>query len=146
MSSAARQVANIANAQFSTGPRTEAGKAASSGNATKTGLFSTRDFIRPGEEAIYAELCDGIQRDLAPAGTFESNFAVEIRRAMWRLHRCAEIEAAMLETCAATINNQETAIPDPLQIEATARLQLSVDRARSQAHRIIYRCTAELRK
>ncbi len=146
MSSAAQIAANIANAQHSTGPRTEEGKAASSRNATKSGLFSTTDFIRPGEEPLYADLTDGIRRELAPVGELECNLADEIRRVMWRLRRCADTEAAMLETCIAAVGGPESPIPDPLQNEATAPLQRAVDRARSQCHRLLHKCTAELRK
>ncbi len=35
---------------------------------------------------------------------------------------------------------------DPMQLDTTAKIQLSVDRARSQAHRPMHKCTAELRK
>ena len=65
----------------------------------------------------------------------ELNLADEIRRAMWRLRRCSQIEESF-----SGINE------DPMQQEATARLQVSVDRARSQAHRLLHKCTAELRK
>jgi hypothetical protein len=33
-----------------------------------------------------------------------------------------------------------------MQIESQARIQTSVDRSRSQAHRLLHKCTAELRK
>ena len=38
-----------------TGPRTEAGKAKSSRNAIRTGLYAARDFIRPEEEEEYVQ-------------------------------------------------------------------------------------------
>ena len=49
MSTPAQIAANIANAQASTGPRSTTGKATCSKNATTHGLFTTSDFIRPGE-------------------------------------------------------------------------------------------------
>lgn len=119
----------------STGPRTEAGKAASSQNAITYGLFATRDFIRPGEREIYDNFAQSLQTELAPIGMLELNLADEIRRAMWRLRRCAQIE-----------ENFSGPTDDPMQHEATARLQVAVDRARSQAHRLLHKCTAELRK
>jgi hypothetical protein len=140
MSSAAKLAANTANAQHSTGPRTDEGKAASSQNATKTGLFSTADFIRPGEEAIHAELNASLHADLAPVGTLELAFVDEIRRALWRLRRCGEIEAGFVSADLAS------PIPDPMQNEATAQLQLSVDRARAQSHRLLQRSMNELRR
>ena len=42
--------------QFSTGPRTEAGKARSSRNAVSHGLTSQQNFIMPGEESAFAAM------------------------------------------------------------------------------------------
>jgi hypothetical protein len=136
MPTPAQLAANIANAQLSTGPRTEEGKASSSKNATKTGLFTAHDFIRPGEEQTYADLDESLRTELVPAGLLEDNLVDEIRRAMWRLRRCGQIEAGF-----ATVSAD-----DPMQNEASSKLQQSVDRARSQSHRLLHRCTAELRK
>ena len=64
--SAAQIAANIQNAQSSTGPRTAEGKAASAKNSVIHGLFSG-DFIRPGEETIYATLrTEILQRSQLP--------------------------------------------------------------------------------
>ena len=140
MSTPAQLAANLANAQASTGPRTEEGKAASSKNATKHGLFATHDFIRPGEEPLYAELDDSLRLDLAPSGILEHNLVDEIRRAMWRLRRCGQVEESFIATLDAD------AQPDPMQNEPAAKLQASVDRARAQSHRLLHKCTAELRR
>ena len=118
------------------GPRTEAGKAASSQNAITFGLFATRDFIRPDEQSTYTEFAQALHADLAPVGMLELNLADEIRRAMWRLRRCGQIEE----------NFSGPTEQDPMQQEATARLQLAVDRARALSHRLLHKCTAELRK
>jgi uncharacterized protein YecA (UPF0149 family) len=78
----------------------------------------------------------------APQGLLECSFVDEVVRAMWRLRRCGEIEASFVDTLAAGSGP----IPDAMQNEATARLQNSVDRARAQAHRLLQRCTKELRQ
>jgi hypothetical protein len=131
---------NISEKSHGGGPHTEAGKAASSQNAITYGLFATRDFIRPDEQSTYTEFAQALHADLAPVGMLELNLADEIRRAMWRLRRCGQIEENF---------SGPTACPteqDPMQQEATARLQQSVDRARSLTHRLLHKCTAELRK
>jgi hypothetical protein len=141
MSTPAQIAANIANAQASTGPRTEAGKATCSKNATTHGLFTTRDFIRPGEEPLYEQNRADLIDKLAPIGILECNLADEIHRAMWRLRRCGEVEAALVQTCTTAAETK-----DPMQDETAARTQNSVDRARAQAHRLLHKCSAELRK
>ncbi len=137
----AQIAANIANAQKSTGPNTPDGKSTCSKNATTHGLFATRDFIRPGEEPLYEQNRADLLQQLAPIGILECSLADEIHRALWRLRRCGEVEASLVNTC--TTDAQTT---DAMQDEAAARTQNSVDRARAQAHRLLHKCTAELRK
>ena len=81
--------ANRRNAQQSTGPRTEAGKANSSRNATKFGLFATNNCVLPGDEDLYDHLCHSLWDALAPVGPLEEVTAGEYVRATWLLRRCA---------------------------------------------------------
>ena len=122
--SSAKLAANQANAQNSTGPRTEQGKAAASQNATKSGLFSTRDFVLPHEQPIWTALDESLHAELRPSGPIAEAFTAEIRSALWRLRRCGEIES--------------DSAPD-------ADEQQSIDRARAQSNRILHRSLAELR-
>jgi SEC-C motif len=143
MSSAAQFAANLGNAQASTGPRTETGKAKSAKNAITFGLFSG-DFIRPGEEEGYAALHTGLIHQLAPGSLLEDILVEEIHRATWRLRRCGEVESHLV----IRLDDRESYIFDPMETseESAIRIQKSVDRARSQAHRLLHKCTAELRK
>ena len=124
--SPAKLVANHANAQHSTGPRTEQGKAATAKNATKSGLFSTRDFVLPHEQPVWIALDESIRAELHPSGPIEEALTAEIRSALWRLRRCGEVESE--SECA----------PDPAA-------QQSIDRARAQFNRLLHRSLAELR-
>jgi hypothetical protein len=143
MSSAAKLAANAANAQHSTGPRTEEGKTACSKNALTLGLYARRDFIRPEEESDYAKLQADLQTELAPVGVLEQTLADEIRRAIWRLRRCGQVEANLLLRL-----NHGSYTFDPMETDNphAEKIQKSVDRGRSQAHRLLHKCTAELRK
>jgi hypothetical protein len=122
----------------STGPRTEAGKARSAQNAIRTGLYAARDFVRPGEEEEYAQTLIQLMDELAPEGTLEETFATEIMGANWRLRRCRLVEESF--------GAIDTLDLDPMIDEQTEKAQKSVDRARSQAHSILRRSMAELRK
>jgi hypothetical protein len=102
-------------------------------------LFGFHDFIRPGEQSLYAELDESVRHDLAPVGFLEHNLVDEIRRAMWRLRRCGLVEESLAAECSKDPS-------DPMQQEKHAKIQLTVDRARSQAHRLLHKCTAELRR
>lgn len=105
---------------------TETQIAASRTNVRSFSLYSTADFVRPEEQALYAEFCAGFAAELAPEGALEHTLSAEIIHAAWRLRRCSAIEAAM--------NADKTGL-DP-----------SLDRVRGQAHRILLRSMAELRR
>src|SRR5580658_5183262 len=135
MSTDAQIAANRINAQASSGPRTAAGRSRVSRNAISSGLYSSRDFVRPEEHDLYAEFCAGFEINLAPEGAVEQTLAAEIIHAAWRLRRCSVVEAAM--TCV------EDGESDPMLDHPQ---QQPVDRARAQAHRLFHRTTAELRR
>jgi hypothetical protein len=128
MATEAQIIANRANAQASTGPRTIEGKARASQNAVSSGLFSKRDFVRPEETALYTEIRDTLWADLHPATLMEKIQTAEIVTAAWRLHRCAALEDAL----------DSAADPE--------KQQKAIDRARIQAHGLQLRATAELRR
>src|SRR6202041_2685968 len=92
MPTPAQVMASIANAQASTGPRSEAGLAISSRNAIKTGLYAANDFLPPGEEADYTAIAERLERELSPVTLLEENLTDEILRAMWKLRRCPQVE------------------------------------------------------
>jgi hypothetical protein len=96
LSTLSQATANLANAQSSTGPRTEIGKATSSQNALKHGL-TAKTILLPGEdEAAYRKLCDGMFESFAPADTPEKELIQLLCDTQWRLQRCGRIEAAIL--------------------------------------------------
>jgi hypothetical protein len=121
-----------------TGPRTEAGKAKSSRNSIRTGLYAARDFIRPDEEEEYAQTLIKLMDELTPGNTVEQTFATEIMGATWRLRRCRLVEEAF--------GLIEDLNYDPMMDERTEKQQKSVDRARAQSHLILRRSLAELCK
>ena len=126
MATEAQIAANRINAQASTGPRTPEGKA--SKNAVSSGLFAARDFVRPEEATDYYQLHEALWEELHPSTLMENTQTAEIITATWRLHRCAVLES-LLESSS-----------DP------EKDQKSIDRARIQAHGILLRATAELRR
>ena len=96
MATAAQITANIANSQHSSGPRTDAGKAASSTNSLKHGL-TAKTILLPGEdEAAYRKMCEGMFETFDPAYEPEKQLVQLLCDTQWRLQRCGRIEAAIL--------------------------------------------------
>jgi len=131
MATTAQILANRQNAERSLGPVTPEGKARVSQNATRYGLFSVANFVRPEEQDIFNEFESGYLAELAPDSPLEQTLAREIIHAAWRLRRCANLEVAP---------------PEDLTDEELDRLQTSIDRARSAAQRTFHRSLKELRR
>jgi uncharacterized protein YecA (UPF0149 family) len=131
MATPAQILANRQNAERSVGPVTAEGKARVSQNATKAGLFSVSNFVRPEEQDIFKEFESGYRAELAPDSSLEETLAREITQAAWRLRRCASLEIAP---------------PENMTDEEFDRLQTSIDRARAAAQRTFHRSLKELRR
>ncbi len=88
--------ANQANAQRSTGPRTEQGKATSSRNALRHGLTAVTVLV-PGEDpAEYEALSSGMYADFNPLNTTETAFVQDLIDLQWRLRRASRYESQTL--------------------------------------------------
>jgi hypothetical protein len=131
MSSTAQILANRQNAEKSSGPVTPEGRARVSQNATKLGLFSVANFVRPEERDIFDDFESGFIAELAPDTLLEETLAREIIHAAWRLRRCASLEVSP---------------PEDLTDEELDRVQISIDRARAAAQRTFHRSLKELRR
>ena len=92
-----RQIdANRENALKSTGPRTEAGKAASSANALSHGLTAASTVVLPEEDTdAFERLREGVIADLDPAGALQAALAQRIAVLLWRLDRATRLEAEL---------------------------------------------------
>lgn len=103
---ARRAEINRQNAQKSTGPKSEAGKATSRLNGLKNGTRAVTIDLGAGaglslvtgeDPAAYREMTAEYQRVLAPANRVESNLVQRIVDAQWRLLRNAQLQSLEFE-------------------------------------------------
>ncbi len=134
MATAAQIVANQANSQKSTGPRTPEGKERVSQNAVRHGLTAARVVVREDEREEFTALHDALIAELKPEGAVEIITFEELLHAAWNLHRFRRIEA---ETSLGTIDD----FTDPQTTSVLDRLS----RYQARAQRAYYRALAELR-
>jgi hypothetical protein len=87
MATVAQQLANAANAQLSTGPRTEEGKARSARNAVAHGLAVGVLIIKPEERPEFDLFHQALVEDIKPQGALEMDALREFRDASWRLRQ-----------------------------------------------------------
>ena len=90
-----RLEANRANAQLSTGPRSEDGKATSSLNAVKTALTGSTVLLPADDTAEYQRHLDAFEEEFQPVGLRECALVQSIADTWWRLRRIPTLEAAL---------------------------------------------------
>ena len=152
--------ANRRNAQLSTGPRTADGKAASSTNASKSGLFAAHLNVRQNEATEYEAMRDDFLNNFRPMGAFEESLALQIINANWRLRRCASAELAIPvltftgpgwalsaheRSAVDNAGRQNEANPDGIH-DFDNPAQKAIDRARASAENTIRRVSKDLKE
>ena len=96
--SLAKLAANRQNAQHSTGPKTEAGKAQSRRNALKHGIFAANMFVYGETPSEYQELLGALREDLAPEGALEELLVEKIAICVWRGKRVLRCEGGLVRS------------------------------------------------
>jgi hypothetical protein len=91
--SEAQLAANRANAQSSSGPKTEQGKLVSSHNALKTGLTGRTIVLPTDDVAAYQSLVTLINKKFNPANDIEQHLTQTIADTEWRLLRIPTLES-----------------------------------------------------
>lgn len=95
--SAKKAESNRRNAQKSTGPRTEQGKANSRVNALKHGVLASSGVITTIEgrehRAEFEAIVDGLAADFQPVGGFEQMLVQDIAACFWRKRRLLRFES-----------------------------------------------------
>src|SRR5436853_7797332 len=92
MSSESQIAANRQNAQCSTGPKTEAGKAKSSLNAVKTGLTGRTVLLPSDDAAAYQKNVQRFFDEYQPFGDAEYSLTQSLADTEWRLLRIPSLE------------------------------------------------------
>ena len=104
-----RAEVNRANAQHSTGPRTEAGKQRSSQNALRHGL-TARSAVLPSEDpAAYQQHLRQFMDEYQPATATETQMVQQLADTSWRINRIPMLEADIL----ARVEPPDSPTPSP---------------------------------
>ena len=126
--------ANRRNAQLSTGPRTEEGKARSSQNSRTHGLTAKDLVIQPQDLEEFESLQGALKTELVPVGELESEHFDHVLQATWNLRRCRRLETSL---AAGGV--------DPLVNESQAKVVDRIQRYQRQTERSYHRSLAELK-
>jgi hypothetical protein len=97
MSSQRRLEANRANAKYSTGPRTQLGKARSKMNALKHGLSANAIVLEGEDPRQFEALRAGLERDFEPDSVVEFELVEHLAGLFWRRRRVPRLEAEIIK-------------------------------------------------
>ena len=97
MATQAQVLANQANAQHSTGPRTNAGKAKSARNATTHGFTLGVLEVSAEDRAEFEAFEQALIQDMTPKGALELDTLREFRDAAWRLRQIRKCAIELFE-------------------------------------------------
>ena len=125
MSSDRKIEANRQNAQASTGPNTEEGKAKSSQNARKHGLSSSSLFLPPDRLNEFKALFSDYFSELRPVGLLQTHYFEQLIHAKWNLDIAYQLHARALADL------------DEKRITAAARYIAQFERSFAQAHKAL---------
>jgi hypothetical protein len=134
MASEARVLANRANAQHSTGPRTPEGKAAVARNAVRHGLTSRDLVIREDEREEFEALQSSLYDEVQPYSALQSVLFEQLLAAAWNLRRVRRLEAELFD-----------GVKDPMVSEELEPKLERLDRYRARFERTLHRTMKELR-
>jgi hypothetical protein len=98
MSTANQIAANQANAQLSTGPKTDTGKAASSQNSWKHGLFGVFRVLNTESQMQYQDLLEQLLSEYNPATPTEAILVERMAQHHWLRNRALQFQNHYLET------------------------------------------------
>ncbi|HUK11030.1 MAG TPA: hypothetical protein VLX09_24390 [Stellaceae bacterium] len=96
MASDAQKAANRANAQRSTGPKTQIGKKKSSRNALRHGLSAKSLVVMKETIEDYEDFRAAMRRALLPQDAVEEQLFERVVLCAWRLRRISRVEAAII--------------------------------------------------
>ena len=134
MATASQILANQANAQHSTGPCTDEGKARSSQNHLSHGLSSKEFIILPGQRAEFDEFMAALSEAIQPAGALEFDLFTQLAYASWKLRRFRRAEVQIYNE-SACLDLDPALVPET---EARLRgIQIYAQRAERTYHKAL---------
>jgi hypothetical protein len=119
MASTAQIAANHINAQSSSGPRTAAGKLASSRNAVTHSLAAKMFFLSENDKPVFEELRDALVTHYKPATDHERTLVEEYAEAKWRCRTARIMEASFFQI---VVKEQRQADPTLTDEHAVSRV------------------------
>jgi hypothetical protein len=124
--STASEIANAANAQLSTGPRTDEGKRQSSQNARTHGLTAQHPIIPDEDRAAFDQLRAQLHAETKPQGALQQIIFEELIHSAWNLRRVRAMEAELNASAPAALLTDDASAA---KLDRLARHHTRIERA-----------------
>ena len=138
MASEAQILANRLNAQRSTGPKSESGKAKAARNALVHGLRAEKVLARDEDPAAFAALREELRERWEPEGEVEAALVERMTLFLWRMRRAAEMEGGAFEALSAGNDAAQAAE----RLALLARYEASIERGFGRCAELLARAQA----
>ena len=132
--SPSKLAANAANAQLSTGPRSDAGKARASCNSLKHGLCAKTVVVTDDQRQEFEDMQERMLSEVDPDGSLELEIFYHLVHAAWNVRRCRALEAGLM-----------SGDVDPLLDDGSGKKLDRIYRYLNQNQRAWYKAMNELR-
>ena len=147
--SEAQLAANRANAQLSTGPTSEAGKAKSSLNAVKAGLTGRTVLLPTDDAAEYQRHIEAYENEFQPVGQRERDLVQSIADTQWRLLRIPSLESGIyalghLEFVKSVDDHEAVLRPGMIEVKTFLKYERQLRNLQLQESRLSRRHDKEL--
>ena len=131
------------NAQKSTGPRTETGKAKTRLNAVKHGLTAKLPVLPFESAEDFAALRDGFEADFAPQNTYQKFLTHQLATHAWRILRSQQVEIGLqemlLKQVVSDLEKQGHSVEKAMRENPYAGLALTFETQPSDPHNHLHR-------
>ena len=141
MATPAQVLANRENAQHSTGPKTEQGKAVCAGNAIRHSLTARGLIVPLGLESAFADFETALRINLIPNDGLEEIIFQRILECGWNLERCRRAQSQLFEKTAAA----DLSI-DPLLDDQNEAKFARIDKYARQSENSMFKAMRQLGK
>jgi len=133
----AAQAANKENAQKSTGPKTEQGRAKSAGNSLRHGLTSaTPTYLNPEDQADYEAIKQRLEKECLPSTELERQAFERYAFSTYQAQRAQRLEASTQDRWIDDPDNQQLFHQMERYIKLTALLERRADNAINELRKL----------
>ena len=145
----AQLAANRANAQLSTGAKSDDGKAKSCLNAVKTGLTGRTVLLHTDDAAEYQRHIDAYEKEFQPVGQRERDLVQSIADTQWRLLRIPSLESGIYALghleFANSLDEQDSALrPGMIEVKTFLKYEKQLRNLQLQESRLARRREKEI--